>query len=54
MGEAVAMLPPLPLQTYRRLNLRTALLPSANEGKSVNHRPAPVQQVSLPDSAYIA
>lgn len=53
-GEAVAMLPPLPLQTYRRLNLRTALLPSANEGKSVTTDQLQCNGFSIPGSAYIA
>lgn len=53
-GEAVAVLPPLPLQTYRRLNLRTALLPSANEDKSVTTDQLQCNRFSTPGSAYIA
>ena len=52
--EGVAVLPPLSMQTYRRLNLRTALLPSANEDKSVTTDQLQCNQFSTPGSAYIA
>ena len=53
-GEGVAVLPPLPVQTHRRLNLRTALLPSANEDKSVTTDQLQCNRFSTPGSAYIA